>query len=150
MPCPCFLSVLLVTLFEAFDAAALGLTAQTARKERVALRANIDAKLFLRGARRELVAAAASHRSLEILGMDSFFHAVHLTFSPNGTRYKRPLRPLGQENASPHSPLSPHRGNSAEEKTALRQFRGHYSTKQNTVQALRGNTERGMKLARKF
>ena len=76
------LLVFLVTLLEALDAAALGLTTKTPREERMALRANVDAKLLLRRARRELVAAAASHRRLEKLGMDSFFHALHLTFLP--------------------------------------------------------------------
>ena len=75
-------SVLLVTLLEPLDAAALGLAAKTSREERMALRADVDAKLLLRGTRRKLVAAAASHRRLEILGMNSFFHALHLTFLP--------------------------------------------------------------------
>ena len=81
MPCPLLL-VFLVTLLETLDPAAFGLPAKTPRKERVALRADVDAKLLLRRARRELVAAAASHRRLEIFGMDTLFHALHLTFPP--------------------------------------------------------------------
>ena len=82
--CPALacLSVFLVTLLEALDTAALGLTAQTPREERMALRADVDAKLLFRRARRELVAAAASHGRFEILGMNTLFHALHLTFLP--------------------------------------------------------------------
>ena len=102
LPCPLLL-VFLVTLLEALDAAALGLTAQTSREERMALRANVDAKLLLRRARRELVAAAASHRRLEKLGMDSFFHALHLTFLPNRDKIQAASAPAWSRECVPTS-----------------------------------------------
>jgi hypothetical protein len=49
----------------------------------VALGADIDMQLFLRGARLELIAAAADYRSFEKLRMNSFFH-YYTSLSPTG------------------------------------------------------------------
>src|SRR4051812_6135724 len=45
-----------------------------ARVERVAVRADLDVDLGLRGARRELVAARAAHVGFDVLGMDFSLH----------------------------------------------------------------------------
>ena len=49
-------------------------------EERMALGADIDAELRLRGARLERVATAAGDRSLVVLRMDTLFHSLHLAF----------------------------------------------------------------------
>src|SRR5258708_17227921 len=45
-----------------------------ARVERMAVRADLDVQLRLRGARDELVAARAANRCKDVLGMDAGFH----------------------------------------------------------------------------
>ena len=63
-----------ITLLELLDASARLNVALTPREERMALRADVDAQILLRRAGRERIAAAARHRRLEELGMNSLFH----------------------------------------------------------------------------
>ena len=63
-----------VTLLELLDASARLNVALTPREERMALRADVDAQILLRRAGRERIAAAARHRRLEELGMNTLFH----------------------------------------------------------------------------
>lgn len=71
---------LAVALVELLDAAACLYVTLTTREERMALGADIDAELRLRGARLERVATAAGDRSLVVLRMDTLFHSLHLAF----------------------------------------------------------------------
>ena len=63
----------------------------------------VDAKLLLRRARRELVAAAASHGRFEILGMNTLFHALHLTFLPNRDKIQAASAPAWSRECVPTS-----------------------------------------------
>ena len=64
-----------IALVELLDAPAGLDIALTSREERMALGADIDAKLLLRGACRELVAAAAGDGRLVKFRMDTFLHS---------------------------------------------------------------------------
>ena len=83
-PCSNDSLLLAVTLVEFLNTSASLCVTLTPREKRMALGADIDAKLLLGGSRRELIAAAASHRSLEELRMDTFFRLLHLTFPKPG------------------------------------------------------------------
>ncbi len=67
-----------VTLLEAIDTSAGIYQLLLAGKERMALRANFNTKIFLGRACDEGVATNASHSRLLILWMNSFFHLSHL------------------------------------------------------------------------
>ena len=75
----CFLmlsteSVLLIALVELLDTATCLYVTLTASEERMALGANVDAQILLRGTGLEGIAATAGHSSLEELGMNTLFH----------------------------------------------------------------------------
>src|SRR5262249_52356941 len=63
-----------VLALELLDAAGRVHVLHLARVERVAGGADFDGDVLLRAARGELVAAAAGHRALFILGVNAFFH----------------------------------------------------------------------------
>src|SRR5712691_4854444 len=65
---------LLEAPLEALDAAPGVHQLLLARVERVAVRADLDVQVRLRGARDELVAARAANRRDDVLGMDAGFH----------------------------------------------------------------------------
>ena len=92
----CCILFLAVALVELLDAAACLYVTLTTREERMALGADIDAKLRLRGTRLERVAATADNRSLMIFRMDTLFHIYTPHFSPNWEFYKPSVRKLGQ------------------------------------------------------
>ena len=67
-------SVLLIALVELLDTATCLNVTLTASEERMALGANVDAQILLRGTGLEGIAATAGHSSLEELGMNTLFH----------------------------------------------------------------------------
>ena len=81
-----------VTLLELLDASACLNVALTPREERMTLRAHVDTQILLRRARRERVTAAARHRRLEVLGMNTFLHVDTPRFF---CRIQAPLCALG-------------------------------------------------------
>ncbi len=74
---------LLITLVELLDATACLNVTLTTRKDRMALGANINTKLLLRGTRLERVAAAASYRSFKEFRMNPLLHTYTPLFPPN-------------------------------------------------------------------
>jgi hypothetical protein len=66
--------LLCVTLVELLNTTTSCDIALTTSEERMALGANIDAQILLRGTGLEGIAATAGHSSLEELGMNTLFH----------------------------------------------------------------------------
>ena len=92
----CCILFLVIALVELLDTAAGLNVTLTSREERMALGADIDAKLFLRGTRFERVATAADNSSFVVIRMDTLFHSIHLSFPPGtGNGYKPARRRLG-------------------------------------------------------
>lgn len=87
--------LLLVTLVEFLDATAGSNIALTTRKERMALRANINMNFLLGGACRKSVATATDYRALTKFRMNTLFHSVHLSFPLIRVVYKQSMRKLG-------------------------------------------------------
>ena len=94
--------MLAVALVELLDAAARLDVTLTTREERMALRANVNMNLRLRGTRRERVAATADDLCvIVILRMNALLQFFHLAFPQRlGIGYKEALRLLGSDLAS--------------------------------------------------
>lgn len=78
----CCILFLAVALVELLDAAACLYVTLTTREERMALGADIDAKLRLRGTRLERVTATANYRSFIVLRMNTLLHIYTPHFPP--------------------------------------------------------------------
>ena len=81
----------MIALVELLDAAACLDVTLTTREERMALGADIDAKLFFRGTRLERVAATADNGSFVVIRMDTLLHSIHLSFPPGTGNGYSPL-----------------------------------------------------------
>ena len=87
---------LAVTFIEFLNTSACLDVTLTSREERMALGADIDAELRLRGARLERVATTADNGSFVVIRMDTLLHSIHLSFPPGtGNGYKLTMRELG-------------------------------------------------------
>ena len=78
----CCILFLAVALVELLDAAACLYVTLTTREERMALGADIDAKLRLRGTCLERVTATANYRSFIVLRMNTLLHIYTPHFPP--------------------------------------------------------------------
>lgn len=109
------LFVLAVTLLELFDTTACFDVTLTAREERMAFGANVNAEFRFRGTRFERVAAAADDRCFVVLRMDTLFHMLHLAFpqelgidtSPLCAGLVRPSIPFSWDKASRYLTVEP-------------------------------------------